>query len=454
MLDLIRQKIVDSIAAPIETFTRRDNRLPAIPGKAIAVIGMRRTGKTTFLRQVMSDRLAAGWARESLLYFNFEDERLAGMTAADCSLILEEYYRLNPQFRDRRKTLFLFDEIQNVPKWETFARRILDSEKAELFLSGSSAKLLSREVATSMRGRAMEATVYPFSFREALRHSGNEPSGSEVAVGKAERSALEKRFFEYLIGGGFPEGMAASIGDRHGLLRGYVDVVLLRDVIERHAVSHPLALRRLVRHLLSNAAGFFSINKFYGDLRSQGLAVSKDSLHAFLGYLEDAFLVRTVPLATDSERRRMVNLRKTYPIDPGLISVFDISGKANTGHALETCVLLELDRRGAEVSYVRTRSGGEVDFLAHYPGGRRELVQVCATLENPMTAEREIAGLLASADDYPGAALVLITLTTETPKNLPEKIRLVPAVSWFLSGNEPGWKAPGEPDKETAGTGL
>lgn len=445
MRDLIRQKINDSISSPVQAFTRRDIRLPKIPGKATAVIGMRRTGKTTFLRQVMADRLAAGWMKESLLYFSFEDERLAGMTAAGLSIVLDEYYRLYPQFRDSRKTLFLFDEIQNVPGWETFARRILDSEKADLFLSGSSAKLLSREVSTSMRGRAMEALVYPFSFREALRHRGQEPVQPVEKIGKAERSSLEKRFLEYLVTGGFPEGLNASAQDRHALLRGYVDAVLLRDIIERHDVSHSLALRRLVRHLLSNAAGFFSINKFCGDLRSQGVAVSKDSLHAFLGYLEDAFLVRTVPLATDSERRRMVNLRKTFPIDPGLISVFDVSGKANTGHALETCVLLELDRRGAEVSYVRTRSGGEVDFLARYPGGRRELVQVCASLENPMTAEREIGGLLASADEYPGSALVLITLTTETPKNLPEQIRLVPAVSWFLSGDEP--------DQENEGAG-
>lgn len=435
MRDLIRQKIIDSISSPIQAFTRRDIRVPGILGKAIAVIGMRRTGKTTFLHQVMTDRLASGSVRQSLLYFSFEDERLAGMTASDLSIVLEEYYKLFPELRDREKTLFLFDEIQNIPGWEAFTRRVLDSEKADLFLSGSSAKLLSREVATAMRGRAMEATVYPFSFRETLRHSGHEPSQPIDTLGKAERSDLEKRFLGYLGIGGFPEGLAVSIQDRHSLLAGYVDVVLLRDVIERYEVSHPLALRRLVRHLLSNAAGFLSIHKFYGDLRSQGVAVSKDSLHAFLGYLEDAFLIRTVPLATDSERRRMVNLRKVYPIDPGLIPVFDVSGKANTGHGFETCVLLELDRRGAEVFYVRGRSGGEVDFLARYPGGRRELIQVCASLENPSVVEREIGGLLSAAVEYPDAELLLVTLNQETQKKMPRNIRMIPAVSWFLSEN-------------------
>ena len=122
------------------------------------------------------------------------------------------------------------------------------------------------------------------------------------------------------------------------------------DKCARHAVSHPVALRWMVRQLLGNAGGLFSVQKFYDNLRSQGVAAAKDTLHAYLAYLEDAFLVRILPIATDSERRRQVNPRKAYPIDPGLIPVFDRSGKANVGHALETAVLLELERRGFETA--------------------------------------------------------------------------------------------------------
>ena len=157
MRAIIRQKIVDSLASPVPVFTPRDVRLPRIPGKATAVIGMRRTGKTTFLWQVLAERLKHGTARQGLLYFNFEDERLAGLSSADLQMVVEEYYRLHPEWRDRWRAVFFLDEIQAVPGWETFARRILDTEKVELFVSGSSARLLSREVATSMRGRAMEA---------------------------------------------------------------------------------------------------------------------------------------------------------------------------------------------------------------------------------------------------------------------------------------------------------
>jgi hypothetical protein len=431
--DALRQKIVDSLDAPLPALTRRDIRLPGIRGKAVAVIGMRRAGKTSFLWQELADRRAAGVAREGLLYLSFEDERLAGMAARDLNLVVEEYYRLQPDWRDRRRATFFLDEIQVVPGWEVFARRLLDSEQIDLFLSGSSAKLLSREVATSMRGRAVETLVYPFSFREALRHQGREPEKPPERLTKAERSYLEKALLNYLDAGGFPEAQGLESRDRQELLKGYVDVVLLRDVIERHAVSHPIALRWMVRQLLGNPAGAFSVNKFYGDLKSQGIAVAKDTLHSYLAHLEDAFLMRMVSIATDSERRRMVNPRKVYPIDPGLTPIFDRSGKANLGHALETCVLLELDRRGAEVSYVHTPEGREVDFLARYPSGREELVQVCASLDDPDTREREIRALIEAAPHHPGAARSLIALDIPATLDIPPGIVLHRATDWLLA---------------------
>lgn len=432
--EIVRQKIVDALVADPPALTRRDVRLPGVRGKAVAVIGMRRAGKTTFLWQVLADRLAQGTARQGLLYFSFEDERLAGMSAGELGLVVEEYYRLNPDWRDRRRASFFLDEIQFVPGWERFARRLLDSEKIDLYLSGSSARLLSREVATSMRGRAAEALVYPFSFREYLRHHRSEPDRPSRRLTKAERSALEKRLLDYLVAGGFPEAQGLETRDRHELLRGYVDVALLRDVIERHAVSHPVALRWMVRQLLGNAAGSFSVNRFHRDLRSQGISVAKDTLHAYLAHLEDAFLVRMVSIATESERRRMVNPRKVYPIDPGLIPLFDRSGRANLGHALETCVVLELDRRGAEVAYVHTAGGQEVDLLARYPEGGLELIQVCASLDDSAVRARETGALLEAARQYPGASLHLVALDFPAAVEVPAKITVHPAWDWLLRG--------------------
>jgi len=194
MRDLIRQKIVDALVEPIPAFTPRDVHIPAIVNKAIAVVGMRRAGKTTFLWQILQERLRRGTQRDGLLYFGFEDERLAGMTVGDLGIIVEEYYKLHPEWRDGRRPVFFLDEIQTIPGWEVFARRLLETEKMDLFLSGSSARLLSREVATNMRGRALEALVHPFSFREYLRYFGREPLRPIGQLPKAARSTLEKTY--------------------------------------------------------------------------------------------------------------------------------------------------------------------------------------------------------------------------------------------------------------------
>lgn len=433
MLEILQQLIADSLATPVPVHTRRDTRLPAVPGKALAVIGMRRSGKTTFLWQCVADRLAAGTPREALLYLNFEDERLGDWQATDLQWIVEDYYRLVPHLRDRQRVTFLFDEIQTVRGWEAFARRLMDSEQVDLFLSGSSARLLSREVASSMRGRALEVLIHPFSFREVLRHNRVEPDQPSATWPKALRSDLDNRLRNYLVVGGFPEVQGVPLRERHELLRTYVDVAVLRDVIERHAVSNPLPLRWLQRHLLANPAALFSVHKFYDALRSQGISVGKDTLHTFLDYLTDTFLIRVVALHSASERQRMVNPRKAYPVDPGLIPVYERAGRINLGHALETVVLVELERRGADVSYVRTREGFEVDFLARFPEGDWLLLQVCSDLSDAATREREVRALRAAAIEYPDATPFLLTLDSVPPQPvLPAPLQWRAAAAWLL----------------------
>ncbi|MFV2045501.1 MAG: ATP-binding protein [Anaerolineales bacterium] len=434
MRDLLRLKLADALTAAIPEFTRRDVRLPAVPGKALAVIGVRRSGKTTFLWQCLAERLAAGAPREALLLLGLEDDRLAGMQVADLAWLVEEYFRQYPAHRGQGGTTFFLDEIQTVPAWETLVRRLIDTEKIDLFLSGSSAKLLSREVATSMRGRALEVLVHPFSFREALRHTGDEPERPWSKLTSPTRSALDHRLRRYLIEGGFPEAQGVIERDRFALLQSYVDVVVLRDVIERYAVSNPLPLRWMQRQLLANPAGLFSVQKFYAALRSQGVPVGKDTLYVYLAYLVDAFLVRTISLHTASERRRMVSPRKSYPVDPGLIPLYERSGRSNLGHSLETVVYLELERRGYEAGYVRTAEGFEVDFFATAPGLQTLLMQVCVDIDPPQTYDREVRALLSAASEYSRATPVLVTLETTPPRQeLPPPLVWLSAAEWLLA---------------------
>jgi hypothetical protein len=430
------EKLADSLSGAIPEGTPRRVYGPvALPGKATAVIGMRRSGKTTFLHQIRRERLAGGIGRERLPLVNFEDEQLAGLGADELHVLIEEYYRRYPAFRQQETVAFCLDEIQVVPGWERFVRRVLDSEKVELFLSGSSAALLSREVATAMRGRSWEVVIHPFSFEEALRHQGHPVPERPAFLSARERSALEHAFLDYLRAGGFPEAQGLEDAVRLKLLSDYVDVAILRDVMERHGVSQVVALRWMVRHLLGNAAGKFSVEKFYSALRSQGFSISKDTVHELLGHLEDCFLVRTVWIEADSERKRMVNPRKAYPVDPGLIPLFDRTGRANTGHALETAVLIELERRGMAVTYVRTPEDHEVDFLARSPTGEMELLQVASDATEPSTAERELRALEEAGRLYPKAVRRLLTLTQDAmPKDVPAGIRAQPAYEWMLTG--------------------
>ena len=437
---LVRQKIADGLAQPVPAYTRRDIRLPDIPGKAMVAVGVRRSGKTTFLWQCLAERLAAGVPRAALLFFSFEDERLADMTTGDLQSVVEEYFSLHPGRRDGERVTFFLDEIQLAPGWEQFARRLMDTEQIDLFLSGSSARLLSREVATSMRGRGIEVLVHPFSFREFLRHRGVEPEKPWSALAKAQRSITEKHFRDYLVEGGFPETQGLGAQDRAALLRTYVDVAMLRDVVERYGVTNHTALRWMQRHLLGNPASLFSVQKFYDALKSQGVTVGKNTLHEYLAHLEDAFLVRTVSLHSASERQRMVNPRKAYPVDPGIIPLYERSGRLNLGRALETAILLELERRGYETGYVRTGEGYEVDFHAAAPHQKTLLIQVAADVTDASVWERETRALVSAASSYPDTVPLLLTYDAVPPREpLPPPVRWLPASAWLL-GEEPSRK--------------
>jgi uncharacterized protein len=431
---ILAEKLSEAVLPnPLPGSTRRDARLPTVSGKVHAVIGMRRAGKTTFLRQLLAERRAEA-PPERAVYLSFDDDRFGELALDQLGFLLEEYYRRYPALRGTTRVHWFLDEIQLVPGWERFARRVLDTEKISLAVSGSSAKMLSREVHSSLRGRGMETIIRPFGFREFLRHHGEEPANPPELWTAADRSHIEHQFREYLLRGGFPEIQNLPFNPRIDLLQGYVDTVLFRDVVERHAITQVAALRWIVRHALRNPAGRLSVHRLYQDLRSQGHAIGKDAVHAMMGHLLDAFVISSVPISTDSERQRNSNPRKIYPADPGLIAAFATSGRANTGHALETVVFHELDRRAAETTYVKCGSDLEVDFLARYPDGREELVQVCADFSDPGTRERELRALEAAAALHPQAVRRLLVLNRDAATGIhhPPGVHLEAASDWIL----------------------
>ncbi|MEB3261475.1 MAG: ATP-binding protein [Cyanobacteriota bacterium] len=432
---LLEQKLADAMARPLPRLTRRDIWWPLLPGKAVAVLGMRRSGKTSLLWQKVGEGLERGLPRQAMPLLSFDDERLAGSGPELLDQLLELWFAFAPQWRspgDHPRGCLFLDEIQLIAGWEGFVRRVIDSEPIDLVISGSSAQMLSSEIASSMRGRALACEVLPFSFREALRHGAQEPETGQP-ISSATRSRLQQALLRYLEVGGFPEVQSVDERLRTALLASYVDSTVLRDVIERHNVSQPVALRALVRQLLGQPAGRFSVQKLHGALRSQGFAISKDTVHALIAHLKAAYLLLTVPIASESIRQRQSNPRKLYPIDPGLIGLFDRRGQRQLGQRLETVVALELLRRGCSLSYGLTSEREEVDFVVRSAAGDVRVVQVCVDLLDADTLQRELRPLPAMASSTGAVLTDLVVLhPPNRPISLPEGVRLIPALDWLL----------------------
>ncbi len=431
METVVRQMIADSMELELPLLTPRRSAVSELPDAASVIIGMRRTGKTYRMFQQMRALLEQGVARQRLLYLNFEDERLGDVTVDILRTVDETYLRAFPA-GDHAVSYYFFDEIQYVPGWERFVRRILDRHDVRFYLSGSSSRLLSSEVATAMRGRALETRVFPFSFAEFLDARRLDVPADSGLVGHKKRAVLEHAFAEFLHIGGFPATLNLSDLDRRQVLQGYVNTVVLRDVVERHGVTGITVLRYLTRRLLASSAGHFSVNKFHNELKSQGLNCGKDTLHEYLQHLEDTFLFSGVFLDTPSERRRMVNPRKIYAADHGLVWASVPPGGAwGEGLALENAVLTELQRRGLQPAYGITSAGHEIDFVVCDPKGRRLAIQVCADVSDPKTLQREVRSLL-DADKH-NRCLILTLHHEQTIRDVGRTIDVVPAWKWLLA---------------------
>jgi len=434
----LRRALEDVVAEAVQSTIphgtpRRTLGRISFPGKATTIIGMRRTGKTMFVHQLRNAQLDAGLRREHVPYVNLEDERLVGLEGQHLGFLLDEYARIVPTARQHGNVLWTFDEIQVVPGWERFIRRCLDTGEIDVVVTGSSADLLSREIASTLRGRAWVVPIFPFSLAEYMDHQSMPVPTKRGATFNRVRPEIERVFAEWLRQGGMPETLGYDTATRMQVLRDHVDVVMLRDVVERHSVSNVHGLRWLVRHLLGNAGSLFSVEKFHGALKAQGVPIGRDALHGMIGYLEDCFLIRVVQMESTSERQRMVNPRKIYPVDQGFIPVFDRSGKSNIGHALETSVLIELERRKCVVTYVRTPDGHEVDFLARDPEGNTLLIQVCADASAADTVQREVRALVEAKQRYPHAQALLLTRTRDSLPTVDVKgITALPAYEWML----------------------
>lgn len=432
MLDktVIREIIADFHQRDLPAFTRRQINLSCPENKIRCLTGIRRSGKTFVFYQLIADLLALGVEKERILYINFEDERLLPLPSSGLSAILNAYYETFPAHKKNKVHIF-FDEIQNVPNWEKFIRRIFDTENVHINLTGSSSQFLSRELATALRGRTLAYEVFPFSFAEFITYK--KISGEDYS--STGRSLLVNALSAYLHAGGFPEILGCAEEFRLKILQEYFNLILYKDLLERYDIRNHSLMKYLLKFLLANNANPFSVNKFYGDAKSQGYKCSKDALHNYLYYLEETYCFSLVPIFSESLRKRQVNNRKIYAIDHGFVTAMTSARSYNTGRLLETMVHNQLRRKHdrEQIFYYKTMAGHEIDFVTLGRNDEFELIQVCEQLGDSATKARETRALLSAMQELNHAAATIITLDeTETINDAERRIHVVPFYRWTI----------------------
>lgn len=404
LIKTIHQELTDKLQE-LDGAVQRDIQFIEIKGKISVAIGMRRTGKTYLMLQKINELLSQGVPISRILYVDFEDDRLLPLDQQKLANILDDFYSLYPENHQQICYLFL-DEIQVITDWALVIRRFYNSKNVRLFLSGSSAKLLSKEIATQLRGRSIPTEVFPFNFREYLKIKNVE--APDKPYSKKEKDILGEQLSNYLQEGGFPGVVGESRVNQIRILQEYLEVVLFRDIVERHDITNISVIKYMIISLLKNNATSFTVNKFFNDLKSQGFNVGRSSVYDYLSYIEDAYLIFTVPLYSESIRKVQSNPKKIYAIDNGMVHANTFNLTNNTGRTLENAVFLDLRRRGDTIYYYVTNEGYEVDFLSRNLQGELFLYQVAYEMNDEKTKNHETRALHAAENEL-GVKGMIIT---------------------------------------------
>ncbi|MEJ5352670.1 MAG: ATP-binding protein [Melioribacteraceae bacterium] len=423
MKDIIKTIIKDFHQSELPNFKERNLTIPLNSNKIISIIGSRRTGKTYYLYQIISELLKTV-DKENILYINFEDERL-NLKSEDLRLIIDAYYELYPEKKD--SLYIFFDEVQTIPNWEKFVRRLYDTVTKNIIITGSSSKLLSKEIASSLRGRAIWYELFPLSFSEYLHFLNIDSSDIYSSRNKAK---IIKAFSNYLYNGGFPEVVFYDSQLRLKTLQTYLDVMIYRDIIEKYDVKNSLSLRYFIRKCLSNISNTISVNKLFNELKSLGIKISKDTIYDYINYVNDCYLLFIVSIYSESINVQQTNEKKLYCIDTGLVNSVSFKFSQNTGRMLENVVFMQLRSKGEQVYYHKKKA--ECDFLVHKDDKICAAYQVTTEI-NKSNWDREVKGLLEALDIYQLNEGYILTLDQSNDyKEEGKSIKVRPVWKWIL----------------------
>ncbi len=417
-VNLIKTVLVDARNNVQRTdYVRRDinieEQMPCI------FVGVRRCGKSFLLYQRMFELVEKGHNWDEFLYINFEDERLIGFDHLDFNTLLEAHYALN-----QTSPILFLDEIQNIDGWEKFARRMAD-EKRMIYITGSNAKMLSQEMAASLGGRYLVKFIYTYTFEEFLKAHQVQPEESIIfsTTGKGKIIGLFEDYFYY---GGFPE--LVRITQKRDYLNSLYSKIYLGDVIIRYGLTNHKALEVLMKKLAETVRHPVSFSRLSNIVQSVGIKVGKSTVIQYLQYVEESQLVFFIENFASNLVQRTTT-QKYYFIDNGLLNLFLINSESALIENLVAIALIKKYGKNQAVYYYEKNI--EVDF---YIPQSRLAIQVCYSLKDPLTYEREVNALIKLAGYIDCDKLMIITYSEEgfiSQKGV--EIELIPVWKWLLT---------------------
>ena len=399
---------------------KRDINIPINSNKIVSLVGVRRSGKTYILYDLINE-LRKKVDNKNIIYINFEDDRLFGLKADELGLLIDAYFEMFPQKREEKIYIFL-DEIQEIEGWEKFVRRIYDTLNVQIFITGSSSKMLSVELASSLRGRTITYEIFPLSFKEYLSFKD-----IDINIYSSKSLSYIKNNFEiYLKEGGFPEIVFEEDEDiKLRILRDYVDLIVYRDIIDRYNIKNLSLLKFLIKYSFSNPATLISFTKLYNELKSLGYRLSKDTLFEYFNYLNDAYTLFFIPIFRNSVREENRNPKKLFIVDNGFNYIFNTSISNDYSKLYENLVFLHLRRKYKEIYYFKEKQ--EVDFFVPQDN---LLINVSYKIDDTKTFNREVTALKEAMEKLKIDKAYLIS---DEEKEI-ENIKVVPIWKFLLSG--------------------
>jgi len=382
MKNIIKEKILLNQNKNFKEIRFRQSTIPENTNKIIAIIGPRRSGKSSFLFAYIKKLLIKKQiTRKQILFFNFEDERL-NLSKEDLHLIIDSYRELYPEISQSEIFCF-FDEIQNIEGWESFIRRLNDEGFTKIFVTGSNAKLLSQEIATSMRGRAISREILPLNFQEYLQFKDDAELSPYLPNEKAK---ILNHFDTYLKWGGFPEIINYNEETKLQTLQEYFEVMIFSDIIERYKISDVSLLKNFMKRLIQTATKEFSINKIQNELRSMGYKFDKNVLYQFLEYIQNIYFGKVIEKFDFSVKKQYL-IKKFYPIDNGFLNALSFSFSKNYGKLIENLVFQHLNAKHSNKVFF-IKNGLDIDFIVNEE--EKTIFQVCYEMtENNRKRELE-----------------------------------------------------------------